>query len=337
MIKVHRITTENAETLRAIYGRFAEQAVPVYRWAHDPVEFDQVKPALAHRIVEGYIIEDTALTEPAGFMLYRLEDHRAIEINVIYSELEDKKAVFDRLVRQFIADIKDREGWDVVSYAMLGPQEDFIRTITWYGFKPIGQAIQRFNMLDPISIQVMKQQRLPALEPGYSITSWKPEYAGAISEAIHESFETAADAKWDPRFRTLTGAKRVTAMITGGMMGTHQPACTTVALKDGQPVGFCFIIQGNPTAGNIPLIGVKPSEKGKNLGNHLLRQALDNCIDEMLAARVAMLEVTTTLDTDNVPAIKMYRRMGFQEDYNYPHVYLTREKAQAYVPGQWGC
>jgi ribosomal protein S18 acetylase RimI-like enzyme len=88
-------------------------------------------------------------------------------------------------------------------------------------------------------------------------------------------------------------------------------------------------------SGNIPLVGVRPSEKGKNLGNILLQACLNHCIDGMLAERNSILKVSTTMDTDNIPAIKMYRRIGFREEYNYPHVYLTREKAMAYTPGKW--
>ncbi len=336
MIKAHRITSDNVDRLQAIYGRFSARACDEYGWAEEPVPFEQLKKALSHRVVEGYWVEDSGKPDPVvGLMLYRLEDHRAIEINVVYSELDDKKTVLDRLIRQFIADIRDTEGWDVVSYAMLGKQEEFIRTITWYGFKPVGQAILKFPIMDAISLQTLKQQQLTPLEPEYQIDTWKPEYAGETAQSIYESFCNSADAKWDPRFRTLMGAKQVTAMITGGVMGTHVPSCTTVALKNGTPVGFCFLVQPDMTTGNIPLVGIRPSEKKKGLGNHLLKRMLDTCIENMLAGKIGMLEISTTMDTDNIPAIKMYRRMGFREETNYPHVYLTREKAQAFVPGKW--
>lgn len=347
MIKAHRITGENVERLRAIYARFCEKAKSHYRWAHDPVPFDLFAEAIPQKILEGYWVEDTSQGgpeggEPAGFMLYRLEDHRAIEINVVYSELEDKKTILDRLMRQFIADIRDTEGWDVVSWAMLGDQEGFIRTVTWYGFKPVGQAILNFHILepqnynvDPITVQIWKQQQLPALPENYVIESWKPEYAGAVAECVYEAFKDAADALWDPRFRSLMGAKKVVAMITGGMMGTHLAECTTVALKDGVPIGFCFLVQSDMMMGNLPLIGVKPGKKRLGLGAHLLKGMIDRAIDHMMQGKMAMLAISTTTDTDNIPAIKMYRRMGFREEYNYPHVYLTREKARAYQPGVW--
>lgn len=335
MIKAHRITAENVDALAPLYQRFSESAKPDYHWSYDPVDFKPFKKSIAAKILQGYWVEDTSVDRPVGLMLYRQEDHRALEINVIYSELEDKKTILDRLIRLFIADIRDTEGWDVVSYAMLGKQEHFIRTICWYGFKPVGQAILNFDFMDTIALQILKQQKLELPGPEYQIDTWKPEYAGEVSQSVFESFSKSSDAKWDPRFRTLTGTRKVVGALTYGMMGKFLPACTTVALKDGVPVGFCFLVQDDVTSGNIPLIGVRPSETGKGLGNLLLQACIERCIDDMLAGNNSVLKITTTMDTDNIAAIKMYRRMGFREEYNYPHVYLTREKALAYQPGKW--
>lgn len=335
MIKAHRITTESMDALRPLYQRFTERARPDYHWTYDPVDFEQFKKAISVKILQGYWVEDTASSGPVGLMLYRHEDHRALEVNVIYSELEDKKTIVDRLMRLFIQDVREEPGWDVVSYAMLGHQEHFIRTICWYGFKPVGQAILNLDFLDSISLQILKQQQLSLPSPEYTLTSWQPEHAGEVAQSIFEAFSDATDALWDPRFRTLTGARKVVGLLTNSLMGKFLPSCTMLALKDGVPVGFCFLVQDDVTSGNIPLIGVRPSEAGKGLGNLLLQASINQCIDDMLADKNTILKVSTTMDTDNIPAIKMYRRMGFREEYNYPHVYLTREKALAYTPGKW--
>lgn len=335
MIKAHRITSENVDKLSAIYERFSICAVSEYRWTFQPIAFEHLKTALRNAMLCGYWVEDTAVSEPVGLMLYRLEDHSAIEINLIYSELTDHKTILDRLIQLFIPDILELEGWDVVSYAMLGRQEAFIRTISWYGFKPVGQAILAFEFMDTLSVQIMRQQQLALPGPEYEITFWKPEYKQAVASCVFEAFSKATDALWDPRFRSLTGAQKAMAFILEGVSGQFSPSCTSIVLKDGHPVGFCFLVENNLTLANIPLIGVSPSEKGKGLGNHLLQSTLNRCIENMLAEKNSILKITTTMDTDNIPAIKMYRRMGFKEEYNYPHVYLTREKAQAFKPGKW--
>ena len=34
-----------------------------------------------------------------------------------------------------------------------------------------------------------------------------------------------------------------------------------------------------------------------------------------------LTEVNASTETDNYPALKMYRRLGFKEDYYYPQAY----------------
>lgn len=335
MIKAHRITPENFDGLAGIYGRFCEQAISEYRWAYEPLPFDQLRQAMAEKVIFGYWVEDTAAPEPIAFMLYRQEEHRALEINVIHSEIEDKKTVIDRLMRLFIADNRETEGWDVVSYAMLGKQEVFVRTITWYGFKPIGQAILLFDMADSISVQILQQQTVALPGPEYTLDCWQPQYAGTIAQIIHAAFSKAVDSLWDPRFKTELGARKVVGLITADMMGQFLPSCTSVLLKNGEPIGFCFLIQDALTQAHIPLIGVHPDEKGKKLGSALLKDCLTRTIQDMIAGKNSILRINSTTDTDNIRAIKMYRRMGFREEYNYPHVYLTREKLLTFQPGKW--
>jgi ribosomal protein S18 acetylase RimI-like enzyme len=335
MIKAHRITRDNLESLRGIYGRFCEKAVPDYQWAQEPIPFEQLGLAIAETVLFGYWVEDTALTEPVGLMLYRQEDHRALEINVIYVEIDDLKTILDRLMRAFIADNRDTVGWDVVSYAMLGRQEALIRTIVWYGFKPVGQAVLNMDFTDSISIQIFQQQQFELPGPEYTLDCWQPHYAGEVAECVHAAFENATDGLWDPRFKSLPGARKVVGLITADAMGQFLPACTSILLKNNKPAGFCFLVQDSLMQAHIPLIGLRPEEKRKNLGNVLLKDCLSRTITEMVAGHNAILKVNTTTDTDNIRAIKMYRRMGFKELYNYPHVYLTREKLLAFQPGKW--
>ncbi len=335
MIRAQRITSDNVAQMQGIYQRFSQRAIPDYRWSLEPVPFEDFKIAIAQGHLGGYFVEDTSVEDTVGFLLYCLEAHRAIEINVIYSELDDQKAILDKLIVPFIQDVRQIDGWDVISYPMLGEQEWFIRSINWYGFKPVGQAIVEFDFMDSISLQIMQQQQLPPLDNGITLTPWHPQYAGGTVQSIFEAFSKTTDAFWDPRFRSLQGAREVVHFITSGAMGTLHPECSTIALQDGVPVGFCFLVQSDAMTANIPLIGLRPTLKHKGLGLHLLQLTLIKAIQAMVNGEATIFKITATLDTDNIPAIKMYRRLGFRETYNYPHVYLTREKAMAFQVGKW--
>lgn len=337
MIEATILGSQNIDKIQPLYERFSACAKEKYRWDIEPIDFPTLKLAVGHGMMSGLMVTDTSEPEPIAFMLYRLEDHKAIEINVIYTEKpEDNKTMMDRLMRLFVETIQKTPGWDVISYAMLGEQESLIRTITWYGFKPMGQAILKFDIMDQLTIQILMQQKLPDLPAGYRMDRWRPEYAGGIAETIFESFSTAADALWDPRFRTLLGAKGIVNLLNQGEMGKHLTECTSVLLNEsGVPVGVCFLLEAKMGVGNVPLVGVRPSEKGKGLGNHLLKNTLDECVKSILDGKFGLLEISATMETDNFAAIKMYRRMGFREEYNYPHVYLPKESLKTLQVGQW--
>ncbi len=335
MIQAHRITTDTVDALRGLYERFCQKAISEYRWAHEPIAFETLVQSLSRNLLYGYWVEDTATPEPIALMLYRQEEHRAIEINLIYVEVDDLKTVTDRLIRLFIADNRETECWDVVSYAMLGPQDALVRTLPWYGFKPIGQAQFCLDLTDSISLQIFQQQVFEPLETEYQLDCWQPQYAGAVAECIHEAFQNAVDSLWDPRFRTLSGARKVVGLMTTGLMGKFLPRCTSILLKNGEPVGFCFLLQDSLMEAHIPLIGIKPGERRKKLGSLLLKDCIVRTVQDMVAEQNSILKIKATTDTDNIRAIKMYRRLGFREEYNYPHLYLTREKLRAFQPGKW--
>jgi ribosomal protein S18 acetylase RimI-like enzyme len=335
MIKIHTINLEQMDHLQPLYDRFCQRSKTDYQWSEEPVTFEKLCIAFRTGQLFGYWLEESTTESPIGLMLCRLEAHRAIEINLLYCEVDDRKTVLDRAIRQFIRDIRQRDDWDVVSYPMLGEQSHFIRSIMWYGFRPVGQAILKFDLLDSIMVQIMAQQKPEYPGPEYTIDTWKPEYAGGVAKSIYEAFHDATDSYWDPRFRTELGARHVVGLLSNSLMGKFLPDCTSVALHNGEPVGFCFLLQTGTITGNIPLVGVSPAQKGKGLGNLLLKNTLMNCLQAVLAEQLNIFSVDTTTDTDNIAAIKMYRRMGFQEEHNYPHVYLTRERAMAFQERIW--
>lgn len=338
MIQATVIHAGNVGRLALIYNEFAACAQDKYRWDIEPIDFATMKMAIAQGIIQGIMVEDSAEAEPVAMMLYRLEPHRAIEINVIYLRPEaepEQKTIVDRMMRLFIETVKKLDGWEVISYAMLGAQEKLIRTITWYGFKPLGQAILKFNVMDQITLQILMQQKLPDLPEGYRLDCWRLQYADGVATTLYEAFSKAADALWDPRFRSEGGTQAIVEMLSAGEMGRHMGDCTTIILKDDVPVGVCFLLEANLGVGNVPLVAVRPSEKGKGFGNLLLKTTLDNTIKAILDGKFGMLEINATMETDNLSAIKMYRRMGFVEEYNYPHVYLEADKAKALAAGTW--
>ncbi len=348
MLESFLLDETNVHRIEKSYQAFREMALEKYQWHDEPVDFETLKPNVVNGFIRGVVVEDSQEEEPIqGFMLYVPEPHRAIEINVIHipEELE-WKSIIDKMMMTFLATIKDQPGWDAISYPMLGIQERFVLTAHWYGLKPIGQAIQKFDLVNEISLPILQKvhEGMEALPDGFSLipwenkeskenkenkesedSHWKPEYKEQLAEAIYESFSKSNDAKWDPRFQSINGGRKVVNLLEANQMGLLQPEITSILLEDKgetkEVVGFCFIVQTDVGKANIPLIGVRPSVRKRGLGKHLLRHSLIRMVRGIMEERFMIAELTATVDTDNYFALKMYRRMGFQETINYPHCY----------------
>ena len=83
------------------------------------------------------------------------------------------------------------------------------------------------------------------------------------------------------------------------------PAGFFIAERDGRMTGFHWTKVHNPTLGEVYVVGVDPDEQGSGLGRALTLAGLRHLRD--LGVDRAMLYV----DEDNVPAIRMYERLGF--------------------------
>ena len=77
---------------------------------------------------------------------------------------------------------------------------------------------------------------------------------------------------------------------------------------------------------NIPIVAIKKEHQGKGLSKHLLKESVEKLIEMVENGKKPITEVNTTTETNNFQALKMYRHLGFKEDYNYPQSYLPIKK-----------
>ncbi|MEW5820603.1 MAG: hypothetical protein AB1782_10465 [Cyanobacteriota bacterium] len=321
MLEVHKISSDNVSRLQKIYNEFKGLANDYYKIETSPLEYEQFKRGIELKVLKGFYA--TFEDEPIAFVFYVIEEHRSIEINILHVTEEFRNEDVEmELLEALTEEAKSIPNWDVISYPMLGGQSKFVHKMSHLGFKLVGQAIVRFNLTDVISPQIVGKLQLSEMPEGWTIDTWKPEYQEGVAKVIYESFSTAPDALFDPRFRTLEGSRKVVGMLADSTIGEFQPQCTSVLLHEGEPKGVCFGNLTTQTIGNIPLIGLMPEAQGKKLSLHLIKNTIMNFIRDVIDAKLDCMEINATVETDNFPALKMYRKIGFREDYNYPHAYM---------------
>jgi hypothetical protein len=338
VLQIAPITSNNIDRLQPAYTQFQQIAQVEYGWPLAAIGFDGLKQIISMGMLQGYLMEDPVANRVVGFMLYNIEPFGALEIKVIYiADDQPVKSSLDQLMTVFIRDIQQLDGWETVSYPMLGQgQNRYSPYITWYGFKPVGQSVVKFNMFDGISVEIFKRLQLPALPEGYRMVSWDPQYTQGVIDVLTDAFSDSADSLWDPRFRNRAGMEEAFSFVQSGGYGKFWPSCITILLNaSDQPVGVCLLNIVSPEEANIPLVGILNSERKHKLGRVILAETIRKCIYEVIEGKIITSTISATVATANFAAIKMYRNTAFQEEHWYPHVYQDRDSVLKRKAGQW--
>ena len=318
-IESHELSINNIADIKELYEVFCSKAVKDYKFLNTPITYEELEECLKNDLINGFIAYEDKFVK--GFLLYVIEPHQAIELNVIY--LADNKHFIKRkksLIKALVEKFKDKTDWKVISYPMLGLQENFAKEIYSLKFKSVNQALVKLDFKIENIINITLKSKEIELEQGYTITKWKNEYFMQASEVIHCAFRNSNDINFDPRFLSVEGSKMIVDKIISNIFGFFLPEATSVLMYGNKMAGICFAIL-NDSFANIPLIGLADGHKNKGYGKYLLKNTVLSLINLVNSGYITAEYVNAAMEPDNYPALKMYRRIGFREDYTYTHAY----------------
>lgn len=319
--KTENLKPEHYKIFAGVYNDFYNKAKTEYKFELDPLTCEEFCKAVEDELFQCIILTEEEI--PTAFLAATTVISDSIELNIIHclgeENLIPKKKV---LLEKFLEENKELIKQKTTTYPLLGKQDDFVCDITHYGFKLVGLAVVRFMFDDISSIAVLKNTTHNNLPEGYSIANWSEKYSTTAAQIINESFKTASDALFDPRFLTKDGCEDVVGKILDGTYGEFLPQATKVILHNGEVVGICFVNITGGLIANIPLVGVLPEHHKKGLGKALVHAAVEESFELRQKGLLNISEINASVETDNFGAIKMYRYAGFKEDYHYPQAYL---------------
>ena len=303
-----------------VYNDFRQNAFSEYKFELEPLEYEDFVASVKDELIKCIVLLEDNI--PTAFLAYTTVISEAIELNIIHCVGDENINHKRRLLLEKFLDLtKDISKHKVITYPMLGRQSDFVREITHYGFKLIGHCVTRFSLSNVNSIKILKSLELPVLEEPFSITDWSSIYFDKAVDIVHNAFKDKTDALFDTRFKSLQGTADIIEKITTGIYGDFLPAETKVLLYKDKPVGFCFANLTSQKIGNIPLVAVDKKYRARGFSKMLLKNCIENIVNTAINQGMPLLEVNASVDTDNYPAVKMYRAVGFKEDYHYPQAY----------------
>lgn len=315
------LTSNDYKAFATVYNDFRDRAVTEYNFELEPLDFEGFTDAVEKNLIDCLVLYDNTI--PVAFLVYTTAISEAIELNIIHSfKMENmiERAMY--LIKKFLELTKAERLDKIVCYPMLGSQKNLIGDIARYGFKFVGIAVLRFMMAGTNSREILKTTQLSQLDNDYKLVDWQDKYFEDAVEVVQEGFETSADALFDPRFKTIEGTRDIISKIVKNIYAEFLPEATTVMLYNNIPVGFCFMNLTGGRIANIPIVSIRKEHQGKGLSKHMLKKSVEKLIEMADSGKKTITEVNTTTETNNFQALKMYRHLGFKEDYNYPQSYL---------------
>lgn len=326
MYKAELLNSESYKIFAGVYNDFKSKAIDEYKFELPPLEYEEFIDAVQKDYLKCIVLKENDI--PTAFLVYTTSISESIELNVVHClGTEDEGTKFKLLVSKFLELTESERRTHVVAYPMLGHQSAFTAEISnKFGFKFVGQVVLRFFMGNASSERILENMKLEPIPDGYKITGYSSTYREDAIKVIHEAFKDTQDALYDTRYKTSEGTQDIINKLVDGIYGEFLPDVSSVLLYNDSPVGFVFAnITGGKIA-NIPLVAIKKEHRGHGFSEYLLNRSVKIIVDWTKLGKKQFSEVNVTTETNNYKALKLYRRIGFKEDYSYPQAYLTTRK-----------
>ena len=323
--EVELLNSNTHKIFAGVYNDFKAKAVSEYKFELDPLTYEEFIDAVEKDYMKCVVLKENEI--PTAFLVYTTSISESIELNLIHClGTEDEITKVKLLLEKFLELTEVERQSKIVSYPMLGHQSVFTGDITKYGFKFVGLAVLRFLMGNASSERVLENMKLSEKSEDYKLVSYSDSYKEDAIRIIHESFRDEQDALYDTRFKSMEGTTDIINKIVEGIYGEFLPEVTSVLLYKDSPVGFALANVTGGKIANIPLVAIEPEHRSKGFSEHLLNRSIKTLVDWTRLGKRAFSEVNVTTETNNYKALKMYRKIGFKEDYCYPQAYLMQKK-----------
>jgi len=325
LTEAKKLTKEYYNVFQGAYNDFRVNSMTEYKFELEPLSCESFLESVDSGLIDCYILLEDNI--PTGFLAYTTAISDALELNIIHcmgsENLNQKRKI---LLSKFLEENKELTDKMVVTYPMMGSQRDFVPYLTHFGFKLVNIAVVRFNFSNIGSVEILKNVSRKVKVEGYEFKPWEDKYLDTAANLIHDTFKDTADALFDPRFKTREGSLDVLSKIVSGFYGEFLPDAVRLAFCGSELCGICLVNITTGTIANIPLFGLAKAHRGKGLSKYLLATTVGNIYKCIQKGKYNLSEVNASVETDNSPAVKMYRAIGFKEDYSYPQSYLPVTK-----------
>ncbi len=322
--EVELLSGSTFKIFKGVYNDFKSKAVSEYKFELEPLPYEEFIGAVEKDYLKCIVLKENLI--PTAFLVYTTSISESIELNLIHClGTEDETTKIKLLVEKFLELTEADRQQKVVSYPMIGHQSIFTADLAKFGFKFVGLAVLRFLMGNASSERILENMKLPEKADDYKIVSYNDTYRNDVIRVIHESFRDTSDAMYDTRFKSIEGTTDIINKIVENIYGEFLPEATSVLLYNDTPCGIVFANVTGGKIANVPLVAIEKNHRGHGLSELLLNRTIKTIVDWTKLGKREFSEVNVTTETNNYKALKMYRKIGFREDFCYAQAYLLQK------------
>lgn len=293
--------------LRQIHGRDLEPLLEdeIRTWEQSLDWSFSASAELVLRFVNMQSLNGYALTidgRMEGYTYYITEDHKGM-IGDIYLREPYRVPEFENLLLEssLAALMADRDIHRVETQLMMlsNPLRRKMPLPRWL------QVFPRTFMVKPLDGEALP----PSTAESYvQMAPWREHGQEEAARLITECYRGHIDSRINDQYQTLPGARKFLLNIIQypGCGRFFAPASFFCSRRDnGAVCGMILSSIVGPTTGHITQLCVSPAARGYGIGYELLR----HCLAELAA--YGCRQVSLTVTSSNVSAIRLYERAGF--------------------------
>ena len=305
------------------YNDFRLRARTDYKFEIDPLFYEDFLDSFKKGLINCIILLEDSI--PTGFLAYTSVEGDVIELFVVHclgnEDIEEKRK---QMFSKFMEITKNQRRHAVVSYAMLGVQENFKKTVSEFNFQFIDTGVVVFDIKNKQLIKDLSSFNFMELPIGYKLTPYRDIYFEELTIAIYEAFKKSSDVNFDVRFGSIEGCRDITHKITTSIYGRFLPQASKILLYENKLVGFCLANVTGDGIANLPLIGILEEHRGMKLSKPLIKSAVLDVVKLHQGGILELNELNASLDLNMISAVKMYESAGFIQSYRYSQAYLPK-------------
>ncbi len=148
-----------------------------------------------------------------------------------------------------------------------------------------------------------------AADAHVQMAAWREQGQESAARLITDCYRGHIDSKINDQYQTVPGARKfLLNIIQYPGCGRFFPAASFFCHRkdSGSLCGLVLASIVGPTTGHITQLCVSPEARGYGIGYEMLR----HCVNELTA--YGCTEVSLTVTSSNVSAIRLYERSGFE-------------------------